>query len=1470
MNLFFLVVIVIFILGGLLIRQHLYCVQNVCPMFRYLLLLLIGLSQTPLHAQLERENTSIILDYQNMSVIHFADLDNDNDIDLVGSKFGYSGNFVIYHQDDASGQFVPQQIFGDTTWVSNPIDWSRNFELADMNNDGSIDLIPADMARSPFPYLTNNGNGQFDAAAFQYTSADRIIDDFFFRITDLDQDGHQDIVSFRLYSGRWQFFLNRNLGNGSSFEELTLFDTDDYHDGQRMEAFLLFDYDQDGDEDILVVSRSNTSEPEYLLASVYEQSCPLCYEFKLQQSVALGPKSIRSAIAEIGQLDQDGFPDLAISYIYTENTSLYRDLVLLRNELAEDTITVLDRVEDVEGFTIGDYDLDGDEDIWIHDPIGFTSGSYSWLENTGSFPFTEHPIDNAYSGKNLMNIDFNQDGRPDLVTLAYNTPGSVGIRYNEGPGSFSAMEPLLEFFTVRGIHPEDWNGDGLTDFYFFGDTELNPAYKDGLFRVEQVAPGEFSEPERVYSCQPSGYAKTYVDLNQDGLIDAIGLESGEFANAPDVIYTLQQSDGSWSNGILLHPGQGARAEAFTVADWDQDGDEDVLVRFYGGQLEFWENRLNTGGQFSAIPLNLTLPDADVGGSEMYAQDINADGWPDLVVRTYNEVHWTLSTGSAFDLAEWQILELPPNTGIYAFHVADFDQDGGIDLWLNIVDRLLPGSTQRVEIAYFDLAQQTYASSIPIYRSYTNYTPTQVRDYNNDGYPDTYGTTGFRINMDDGLLFSARVIPNPIGPNGFYPSWSQPGIVTSLATTEAPFNIIGTNEIMGYDLSFLNSANVSGEIRWDTTGNCQFDSIYPPRPHWKLIADYEGSSLVANTNFVGRYGLLLPDTTTYDLRLEPPSNYWTTCPIDTSLQVSSDTSRHIVNFAAQALVECPLVRVNIGRSSIRQCFNSTVSISFENAGTAIAEDAEIKLYYDPRFVPVSSNLPWLEPNDSCMVFPFDTISVGEEGWITVEFAPDCEALQLGEEVCFRTTVNPDELCEVPELNWDGANLLAEVVCSDEGSTFEVSNIGDGTTLEPVAYQLSTIVNDDIILYLNGTIILEPGETDTIPTPNNHSLWYLELSQTPGHPYPGPIALLSNQCSTGTDSVPLPPGNLLYTEDGNPFEAITCGEVIGPYDPNDKSAIPLGFSNQHYIERHWPIDYTIQFQNVGSDFARNVILEDTLSPLLDLGSFSPLVASADYRWSLSADGLLRVVFPEINLADSTSNESASHGFFTFRIYPKENAPFETDILNFADIFFDFNPPIRTGTTQHRIRKPVRASSSIISLCEGDPFMGQTIRQDTIWQQVFEYASYDSIQYYHLNVVSQLVEEVFVNLSEPGLWQGIEITADTVITRVFTSSSGCDSLVYYNLDVLTNTTTLVPSTQLTLSPNPANDWVTLEWDGTLTPEAISIINPLGQQLLTRHIYGSQGQARLNCANLPAGSYELLLHLPDRVLRRRFLVQH
>ncbi len=54
----------------------------------------------------------------------------------------------------------------------------------------------------------------------------------------------------------------------------------------------------------------------------------------------------------------------------------------------------------------------------------------------------------------------------------------------------------------------------------------------------------------------------------------------------------------------------------------------------------------------------------------------------------------------------------------------------------------------------------------------------------------------------------------------------------------------------------------------------------------------------------------------------------------------------------------------------------------------------------------------------------------------------------------------------------------------------------------------------------------------------------------------------------------------------------------------------------------------------------------------------------------------------LLDSNLNEPASHGYVKFRIKHRPNIPLSTDIHNRAAIYFDYNPPIFTNTTQHRI--------------------------------------------------------------------------------------------------------------------------------------------------------------------------------------------
>jgi hypothetical protein len=65
-----------------------------------------------------------------------------------------------------------------------------------------------------------------------------------------------------------------------------------------------------------------------------------------------------------------------------------------------------------------------------------------------------------------------------------------------------------------------------------------------------------------------------------------------------------------------------------------------------------------------------------------------------------------------------------------------------------------------------------------------------------------------------------------------------------------------------------------------------------------------------------------------------------------------------------------------------------------------------------------------------------------------------------------------------------------------------------------------------------------------------------------------------------------------------------------------------------------------------------------------------------------GVLTFRFDQIMLPDSNVNEAASHGFVRFSVEPKANLPLETNVFNGASIYFDFNAPIVTNRTRHRI--------------------------------------------------------------------------------------------------------------------------------------------------------------------------------------------
>jgi len=137
------------------------------------------------------------------------------------------------------------------------------------------------------------------------------------------------------------------------------------------------------------------------------------------------------------------------------------------------------------------------------------------------------------------------------------------------------------------------------------------------------------------------------------------------------------------------------------------------------------------------------------------------------------------------------------------------------------------------------------------------------------------------------------------------------------------------------------------------------------------------------------------------------------------------------------------------------------------------------------------------------------------------------------------------------------------------------------------------------------------------------------------------------------------------------------VTGSYDPNDKLAnTSHGNSSAVYLidEDEW-VDYSIRFQNTGSDTAFLVVITDTLPPHLDPATIRMGAGSHNFSWSLSGQGTLRWVFPAIQLPDSNVNEPLSHGFVSFRIRPRQPVLPGTVIENIANIYFDFNEPVIT---------------------------------------------------------------------------------------------------------------------------------------------------------------------------------------------------
>lgn len=174
-----------------------------------------------------------------------------------------------------------------------------------------------------------------------------------------------------------------------------------------------------------------------------------------------------------------------------------------------------------------------------------------------------------------------------------------------------------------------------------------------------------------------------------------------------------------------------------------------------------------------------------------------------------------------------------------------------------------------------------------------------------------------------------------------------------------------------------------------------------------------------------------------------------------------------------------------------------------------------------------------------------------------------------------------------------------------------------------------------------------------------------------------------------------GEILTTEanvepvagDFNPTDnySIEYEYVVESLDPNHKTAEPegVGINGSTDPETEW-IEYTIQFQNLGTSPAIFINIIDTIDNDFEFNSIEMIAATHQYEMELIAPNVIQWHFENINLPDSASDPLGSIGHIIFRLKLNEDAGIGTQITNTAAIYFDYNLPVITNTTLNTLEE------------------------------------------------------------------------------------------------------------------------------------------------------------------------------------------
>ena len=267
-------------------------------------------------------------------------------------------------------------------------------------------------------------------------------------------------------------------------------------------------------------------------------------------------------------------------------------------------------------------------------------------------------------------------------------------------------------------------------------------------------------------------------------------------------------------------------------------------------------------------------------------------------------------------------------------------------------------------------------------------------------------------------------------------------------TDVNFNILPWAQ------SPLSCGNIQGNVLRDLDDNCFADAGEAPLQSWKVQFEKGGNNYYSSTDPNGYYSLSLPSGDYTVSLIVPNKNIWGTCVAPYPITIDSAATT-VAHFPVHALLDCPLMSVDLSALFLRRCFPSNYYVKYCNEGTVTAEDAYIEVEMDPSLNVLSSSVPWASVNGQTYTFDVGDVPSGECHTFSIVVEVSCDAV-LGQTHCSNAHVYPDAPC-VPSINWDGSDLQITGTCDGDSVRFEIKNTGDDMA-NPVEF---IVIEDDMI-------------------------------------------------------------------------------------------------------------------------------------------------------------------------------------------------------------------------------------------------------------------------------------------------------------------------------------------------------------------------------------------------------------------------